>query len=101
MTHLLTRANIGGIAYLDVLCSSSWGYGVSGLDADYVYPNAAYTWDADVVSHELGHNFSSPHSHCYKPPMDHCYNGEAGCYGGPEEPSVGTIMSGNITHKER
>ena len=93
-THLLTRNTaIGGRAWLEALCNKSSGYGVSGLGATYVYPNPNYTWDADVVSHELGHNFGSPHTHCYVPAIDHCYNKEATCYAGPVEPIVGTIMS--------
>jgi hypothetical protein len=33
-----------------------------------------------LVAHELGHNFGSPHTHCYANPPDHCYAAEAGCY---------------------
>ena len=93
IAHLVTKINFGGIAYLNVLCNSSYGYGVSGIHATYSYPNPSYTWDVDVVSHEIGHNFSSPHTHCYVPEIDKCYASEAGCYAGVVVPQTGTIMS--------
>ena len=94
VTHLFHKeAGMGGLASLNVLCNTTNGYGVSALDGIYTYPNAGYTWDADVVSHELGHNFGSPHTHCYVPPIDQCFNTEPGCYSGTVVPSIGTIMS--------
>ena len=50
------------------------------------------SWEKELVAHELGHNFSSPHTHCYVPEIDQCAN-ESGCYEGPIVESVGTIMS--------
>jgi Metallo-peptidase family M12 len=90
----------GGIAWLDVLCMSDfsqgghWGgaYGVTQVNA--AYPSSP--WDLLAVTHELGHNFGSPHTHCYSPPIDMCYNAETGCYSGPivnPGPLGGTIMS--------
>ncbi len=77
-----------------MLCSDTFGYGVSNLDAYYgSFPTIGYVWDVNVVVHELGHNFGSPHTHCYVPPIDHCYNEEAGCYAGPVEPTIGETMS--------
>jgi hypothetical protein len=90
----------GGIAWLDVLCMGDfsqgghWGgaYGVTQVNGAY----PASPWDLIAVAHELGHNFGSPHTHCFSPPIDMCYNGEAGCYSGPivnPGPGGGTIMS--------
>lgn len=93
--HLLADLDgAGGRAYLDVLCNDTFHYGVSNLDGYYsTFPTIGDNWDVSVVAHELGHNFGSPHTHCYVPPLDHCYNDEAGCYAGPVEPSVGETMS--------
>lgn len=96
VAHLLTwsgtTTSVNGIAYLDVLCShaqspgNSFDYGVSAL------VGAGTTWETWLLAHELGHNFSSPHTHCYVPEIDQCAN-ESGCYQGSIQQTVGTIMS--------
>jgi hypothetical protein len=104
--HFLSARNLGGgIAYLNALCSG-FGYGVSGnLEGSFNPQNPSIVWDIEVVSHEIGHNFGSPHTHCYggiggdPNPVDMCYGQEGGCYAGPAmlpgPPGVGsgTIMS--------
>ena len=95
IAHMFSGVNgIGGIAYVDVLCSKDWGYAVDGLNNNIVYPRAGYVWDTDVTSHELGHNVGSPHTHScsWAPPIDSCYNAEGGCYTGTKAVK-GTIMS--------
>jgi hypothetical protein len=93
--HMLSGRGLGGgIAYLSALCS--FGYGVSGnLAGAFSTTSPSLYWDLLVVSHELGHNFGSPHTHCYSPPVDQCYAGESGCYSGPTSVPAekGTIMS--------
>jgi hypothetical protein len=94
VVHLFSVRPSGGsgVAYLDVLCNHasrpgrSYDYGVSTLSA------RGSSWEKELVAHELGHNFSSPHTHCYVPEIDQCAN-ESGCYDGPVVESVGTIMS--------
>jgi hypothetical protein len=103
---LLSGQNIpsnsfSGIAWVNLLCNDGFQQGAqtpgsfsvnrmgSGLSVGFV---------SQFVGHELGHNFGSPHTHCYNTPIDHCYNGEAGCYSGatscPGGPGTkGTIMS--------
>ena len=98
-THLLTKrgdTGTGGIAYLDVVCST-WAYGFSSaLSGTSNYNISSWTWNLMVVSHELGHNLGSNHTQwCGWPggPIDNCVSPEGGCSyeGGPVD--EGTIMS--------
>ncbi len=95
--HFLSGANLGGgVAYVDVLCNQSFGFGVSANLSGNInwltWTGAAgnFTWDFVVVAHELGHNFGSQHTHSYCPPLDQCY---ANCNGGATVCTRGTIMS--------
>jgi hypothetical protein len=93
--HVFSTYPSGGAgrAYIDVLCSdvpansNAYDYGVSLLGG------AGASWERLLVAHEIGHNFSSPHSHCYVPELDQCYNTETGCYSGTVVQTTGTIMS--------
>ncbi len=79
-----------GIAWVGGLCSTNYGYSFSK-----VFKSNYLSGDAKLVGHELGHNFGSPHTHCYNPPIDQCYN-QSGCYSGATScPSggAGTVMS--------
>lgn len=84
-----------GIAWLDSLCSGSHGYSFSQV---FKFAQDTSVNDAPLVGHELGHNFGSPHTHCYAPPIDTCYNGEA-CYTGATSCPAPTTMNGvtNVT----
>jgi len=100
LAHFITRrgGGLGGIAWVNALCSSlsgGIGYGLSGTDGP-ILPLPTYSWDVMVVSHEIGHNFGSNHTHnCgwVDGPIDSCYAVEGGCYNGPAIARVGTIMS--------
>jgi Metallo-peptidase family M12/Secretion system C-terminal sorting domain/CUB domain len=96
---------LGGVAAtIDGLCSDG-GYCYS--DVDYGYETVpTYSWTVQVITHEFGHLFGSPHTHaCYwngnNTAIDNCApyalgsNWEGGsCMTTPATlPSAGTIMS--------
>jgi hypothetical protein len=96
--HMLSgKSGGGGIAYLNQMCGGQYAYGVSSsLNGEFPTPihDADWgNWDLVVVAHELGHNFRSPHTHCYSPPVDTCYNGDSSCWTGATTCTPGTIMS--------
>ncbi len=131
VAHMLSGKNAGGgVAWLGVLCGGPFNYnhggdcpglspqndnyggpyGFSGsLDGDFDPMTGQVVWDLVVVSHEIGHNFDSPHTHCYAglggnpDPVDECWGSEPGCYSGqtslpcPDPPGpgsgCGTLMS--------
>lgn len=58
MAHLLTARplsdNVIGLAYLSVICSSSYGYG-------WTWGQNGLSSETSILGHELGHNWSAPH----------------------------------------
>lgn len=81
LAHLLSTRNLGGgLAWVDVLCDSYFTfmadfdddgvnelhhagpYGVSAVNTTFQQV-PTYSWSVMVVTHELGHNFGSPHTH--------------------------------------
>ena len=124
------KGSLSGVAWVGVLCQGeftvnlgtscgglspqidnyggAYGY-TGGIQGSFNADNPSQVWDIIAVSHEIGHNFDSPHTHCYNglggssQPVDGCYNGEAfnGCFAGtPSLPpgatpgqGGGTIMS--------
>ena len=108
--YLLTTSSrkSGGVAYLDGICRSDYGYAVSGhngtVPANWDNNSYGYSWDPMVWSHELGHNMNSPHTHEFEDignddrAVDHCYDddssGRAQTLPGPKDsdnPLVGGI----------
>jgi len=107
LAHIMTSINYGGGGYgYFSLCDTNYSYSMSSPTTGHSYPTFAFTYDAYIVAHEIGHNFSLPHSHtCYwDPPLDTCWTkddpshglkiGDA-CDSLPITPrrSPGTIMS--------
>jgi hypothetical protein len=93
--HLFSTYPSGGSgrAYVNVLCDGVPGSSnVRDLGVSLLSGNGG-SWERGLVAHELGHNFSSSHTHCYAPEIDQCYNGQSGCFSGSEVQSMGTIMS--------
>jgi hypothetical protein len=98
LAHLVGYNGGGGIAYVDVLCNGYYGVGYSAIQSSYnLVP--AYSWTVEVLTHEIGHNLGSPHTHACawngnNTAIDGC--GPAAGYSegcnGPL-PGSGTIMS--------
>ncbi|MBZ0201945.1 MAG: T9SS type A sorting domain-containing protein [Ignavibacteria bacterium] len=108
LAHLISTRlpNIGGIAWLNVLCYpylASDSAGPAGFSSIFTTfePFPVFSYTVQVVTHELGHNFGSRHTHaCVWPlpqggfgALDSCYTVEGNCYAGPVIGRAGTIMS--------
>ncbi|MCP4903180.1 MAG: hypothetical protein GY906_39970 [bacterium] len=120
--------NNSGVAWVGVLCTGEFNYDrgncsltpqvdnyggghgyAGGIDGIFDINNPTVIWDIVAVSHEIGHMFNSPHTHCYGnvggnvDPVDECNAGQcgsSGCFcGTPSLPGCnagggcGTIMS--------
>ncbi len=102
VAHLLSNYKVngtvpnGGSANIDALCDKEKAVGYTNITTSYRdFPT--YSWTAYAVTHEIGHNLGSPHTHsCLWPtgPIDNCWCPEGDCDQG-EEPAVtgGTVMS--------
>ncbi|KAL7507478.1 hypothetical protein ACHAXN_004659 [Cyclotella atomus] len=73
---LLGRELGGGIAYIGTLCNSDYGFGLtSGIMGDFKSLDQRVVWDLKAFMHEMGHSFSSGHTHdtsYYQPAIDTC-----------------------------
>lgn len=91
--HMLSgqrNMEYGGVGYRAGTCSG-WAYSIGGyINGSFPLPvemSSSYNWDVQVVAHEMGHNFGSPHTHdrdWFYIPIDSCDQGYR---------SRGTIMS--------
>lgn len=131
LAHFLSGKSVNaGIAWLGVLCRDGFvidhggscptltpqrdeyggAYGFTGgISGSFDPGTPAVVWDVLGVAHEIGHNFDSPHTHCYgglggvAQPVDQCSSaecGQPGCFcGTPSLPCAtagagcGTVMS--------
>lgn len=103
--------NMGGVAWLESACT---GYYATDSAGPYAFCNITvststsstafptYSWDVEVITHEMGHTVGSPHTHacCWNPParntaIDGCYTLEGSCAipSPAHPPGGGTIMS--------
>jgi len=94
LVHFVSgKAVNGGVAWVGTVCDASYGFGASQVYGSFDTSDPSQIWDVLVVTHEIGHNLGTEHTHCYDPPIDRCYAQEAGCYKGTVVPSRGEIMS--------
>ncbi|MEO1259829.1 MAG: GEVED domain-containing protein [Bacteroidota bacterium] len=100
--HLLSTKSLGhgGIAWVDVLCHPETGLRTAYSNISSAFNNfPLYSWTIDVVTHEMGHNLGSWHTHdCVWGPandqaLDNCAAPTGGCAPGPAPANGGTIMS--------
>ncbi len=87
LAFLLSGKYDGGRAYIDVLCYRTYAYGMGGLQNNSVIPIPTYSWNVNMITHEIGHNIGSNHTHwcgwntgtdgtCGS--IDNCYTQESG-----------------------
>ena len=77
LQHALLGLELGGgIAYIGSLCNTDYGFGLTaGLTGDFTSLDQRVVWDLKAFMHEIGHSFSSGHTHdtnYYEPAIDTC-----------------------------
>jgi hypothetical protein len=91
-------ANLGGIAYVDVFCNPYVKHSFSNIYNSYLQL-PTYSWSVYVITHELGHNFGSKHTHyCgwdWEPGAFYCPGATTGTKGKIDSCYAGESFSGS------
>lgn len=99
VAQLLRNPATTSIAWVNALCSS-YKYSYSGVN--FSYQNVpTYSWNIEAMTHEIGHNLGSPHTHACNwngnnTAIDGCgpaSGNNEGCNGPLPTGTGGTIMS--------
>ncbi|AZA76726.1 T9SS C-terminal target domain-containing protein [Chryseobacterium sp. G0186] len=99
VAQLLRNPANTSVAYLNSLCTS-YRYSYCGMNLNYQNV-PTYSWNIEVMAHELGHNLGSPHTHaCFwngnNTAIDGCgpaSGNDEGCTAALPPAGGGTIMS--------
>ncbi len=102
LAHLINQPTTTSVAYLNTLCENN-NYAYSAVE-QYYNQVPTYSWTIGASTHEMGHSFSSPHTHqCLwngdNTPIDGCgtlagvNERFTNCSTGPIPQNGGTIMS--------
>jgi hypothetical protein len=90
----------GGVAYVNTLCNSNPSYRTSYSAISFSYLNVpSYSWSVEVLTHEMGHNLGSQHTHSCSwngdnTAIDGCYTVSGSCPQAALPPAGGgTVMS--------
>ena len=97
--HFVSYRGGGGLAWVDILCNAQY-YRKAISDINSTFAEVpVFSWSVEVVTHEMGHNLGSPHTHaCFwngtMTAIDGC-GPSAGYDEGCDAPlpSSGTVMS--------
>ncbi len=102
LAHLITARplNLGGVAYRGVLCWPQYSYGFSNI-YNFYSTAPTFSWSVEVITHEIGHNLGSHHTHACKwtvngvanQALDGCFTPEGTCTRPAATTAKGTIMS--------
>jgi len=100
LAHLIGNQGNGGVAYVNGICANkNYALGYSGIRN--TFNNVpSYSWTINVLTHEIGHNLGSPHTHSCSwngnnTAIDGCGPASGNSEGcdGPLPSEGGTIMS--------
>ncbi len=106
IAHMLSGKPLGGgIAFVGVLCNQSVGYGLSAsLSGGFDIANPRVVTDLLLVTHEIGHNFNSRHTHDYcgvedvADPVDLCFTSNS-CGSAMGLPGLDSLSGGTTVEK--